>query len=47
LEDSERLEQLRAVDNQIPIQVLIYEGNHFKGVDTLDDLSEIKKIISN
>ena len=47
LEGSERLEQLRAIDNQISIQVLIHEGTHFKGVDTLEDLYEIKKIISN
>jgi len=47
LEESEKLEQLRAIDNQLPIQVLIHHGNHFKGVDTLEDLTEVKKIISN
>jgi 3-deoxy-manno-octulosonate cytidylyltransferase (CMP-KDO synthetase) len=47
LEESERLEQLRAIYNQLPIQVLIHHGNHCKGVDTLEDLTEVKKMISN
>ena len=39
-----RLEQLRALDNGIPIDV-IYTQNSPIGVDTMDDFMEIKKIM--
>lgn len=47
LEIAEKLEQLRALDNDIQIQVFFYKGKPFKGIDTLDDLIEIKKLFSN
>ena len=39
-----RLEQLRALDNGIPIDVM-YTQNSPIGVDTMDDFMEIKKIM--
>ena len=39
-----KLEQLRALDNGIPIDV-IYTQNSPIGVDTMDDFMEIKKIM--
>ena len=39
-----RLEQLRALDNGIPIDV-VYTQNSPIGVDTMDDFMEIKKIM--
>ena len=47
LEIIERLEQLRALDNGITIKVFLYNGKPFKGVDTLEDLIEIKKLFSS
>jgi|TARA_B110000971_G_scaffold221675_1_gene269836 3-deoxy-manno-octulosonate cytidylyltransferase (CMP-KDO synthetase) len=41
----EKLEQLRAIDNNLRIKVFVYSGSHIKGVDTLDDLTTIKKYI--
>jgi 3-deoxy-manno-octulosonate cytidylyltransferase (CMP-KDO synthetase) len=46
-EAAEKLEQLRAIDNNIRIRVFEYHGNHIKGIDTLDDLAEIKKFMIN
>jgi len=46
-EIAEKLEQLRAIDNNIRIRVFEYHGNHIKGVDTLDDLTKIKNFIIN
>ena len=39
-----RLEQLRALDNGIQIDVM-YTQNSPLGVDTMDDFMEIKKIM--
>ena len=44
-EAAEKLEQLRAIDNNLRIKVFEYSGIHIKGVDTLDDLTIIKKYI--
>ena len=44
-EAAEKLEQLRAIDNNLRIKVFEYRGNHIKGVDTLDDLAAIKKYL--
>ena len=44
-EAAEKLEQLRAIDNNLRIKVFEYTGNHIKGIDTLDDLAAIKKYI--
>ena len=47
LEKTEKLEQLRALKNRIPLKVIIYQGSFIKGVDTLEDLVAVKKIICN
>jgi 3-deoxy-manno-octulosonate cytidylyltransferase (CMP-KDO synthetase) len=47
LEKTEKLEQLRALKNRIPLKVLIYQGSFIKGVDTFEDLVAVKKIICN
>ena len=39
-----RLEQLRALDNNIRIDVALIDKNLF-GIDTLDDLERIRKIL--
>ncbi|MDG2252591.1 MAG: 3-deoxy-manno-octulosonate cytidylyltransferase [Methylophilaceae bacterium] len=46
-EATEKLEQLRAIDNNLKIKVFEYHGNHIKGVDTLDDLATINKFMAN
>ncbi|NQW34508.1 MAG: 3-deoxy-manno-octulosonate cytidylyltransferase [Methylophilales bacterium] len=46
-ESSEKLEQLRAIDNNIKIRVFEYHGDYIKGVDTIDDLALVKKFIEN
>ena len=43
-EKSENLEQLRAIENNITIDV-IYANSSPIGVDTLDDYLEIKKLM--
>jgi 3-deoxy-manno-octulosonate cytidylyltransferase (CMP-KDO synthetase) len=45
LERSESLEQLRALENGIPIRVLIVERGSF-GVDTAEDLERVEKILT-
>ncbi|HYX24509.1 MAG TPA: 3-deoxy-manno-octulosonate cytidylyltransferase [Thermoanaerobaculia bacterium] len=44
LERSESLEQLRALENGIPIRVLIVDRGSF-GVDTAEDLERVEKIL--
>ena len=39
-----RLEQLRAIDNGIHINV-VYSKNKYFGIDTVEDYVEIKKIM--
>ncbi len=46
-ESAEKLEQLRAIDNNLKIKVFEYHGEHIKGVDTIDDLVKIKNFIEN
>ena len=46
-EEVNKLEQLRAIDNNLKIKVFEYHGNHIKGVDTLDDLAVINKFMAN
>mgnify|MGYP001385637317 FL=1 len=45
-ERSRSLEQLRALDNNISLKVLKFQGSFMKGIDTLDDLKAIRKILS-
>ena len=42
-EKTENLEQFRALDNNIRIDVALIDKNLF-GIDTLDDLERIRKI---
>ena len=44
LERSESLEQLRALENGIPIRVLVVDRGSF-GVDTAEDLERVEKIL--
>ena len=43
-EKTENLEQFRALDNNIRIDVALIDKNLF-GIDTLDDLERIRKIL--
>jgi len=45
-EKSQNLEQLRALDNNILLKVLKYEGSFVKGVDTLEELKVVRKFLS-
>tara|TARA_B100000035_G_scaffold315484_1_gene336978 strand:- start:34998 stop:35741 length:744 start_codon:yes stop_codon:yes gene_type:complete len=45
LELTERLEQLRAIENDLKIKIFKYQGTHSEGVDTEEDLKKIKKIL--
>jgi 3-deoxy-manno-octulosonate cytidylyltransferase (CMP-KDO synthetase) len=45
LERSESLEQLRALENGIPIRVLVVEKGSF-GVDTAEDLERVEKLLA-
>lgn len=45
LEQTERLEQLRAIENNLKIKIFKYQGTHSIGVDTEEDLKKIKKIL--
>ena len=45
-EETHSLEQLRALDNDILLKVLMYQGSFVKGVDTLDELNAVRKILS-
>ena len=48
LERVERLEQLRALENEIPIRVILTQSRHMVfGVDTPDDLETARRIIGN
>ncbi len=46
LEKIEKLEQLRALSNNLKLKVLSYDGIPIKGVDTLEDLNLVRQIIS-
>ena len=46
LERIERLEQLRALSNNLKLKVVLYDGNPIKGVDTLEDLKLVRKMMS-
>ena len=46
LEKIERLEQLRALSNNLKLRVINYDGDSVKGVDTLEDLDFVRKIMS-
>jgi 3-deoxy-manno-octulosonate cytidylyltransferase (CMP-KDO synthetase) len=45
LERAESLEQLRALENGIPIQVLAVESA-WPGVDTMDDLEAVERLLA-
>jgi 3-deoxy-manno-octulosonate cytidylyltransferase (CMP-KDO synthetase) len=45
LEKILKLEQLRALENNISLLVLNYEGKIHRGIDTPEDLSEIRKYL--
>ena len=46
LERIEKLEQLRALSNNLKLMVVPYDGNPIKGVDTLEDLNLVREMIS-
>ena len=46
LERIEKLEQLRALSNNLKLMVVSYDGNPIKGVDTLEDLNLVREMIS-
>jgi 3-deoxy-manno-octulosonate cytidylyltransferase (CMP-KDO synthetase) len=45
LELTEKLEQLRAIENNLKLKIFKYQGTHSIGVDTEEDLKKIKKIL--
>ena len=45
LEDTLKLEQLRALENNIPLMILKYESKIYRGIDTPEDLLAIKKYL--
>jgi 3-deoxy-manno-octulosonate cytidylyltransferase (CMP-KDO synthetase) len=45
LERIERLEQLRALSNNLKLKVVLYDGNPIKGVDTLEDLNLVREMM--
>lgn len=46
IEKSERLEQLRAISNQISIKMIEHQGSEMIGVDTREDFEKVKKLLS-
>ena len=46
LERIERLEQLRALSNNLKLKVVLYDGNPIKGVDTLEDLNLVRELMA-
>ena len=46
LERIEKLEQLRALSNNLRLRVVLYDGKPIIGVDTLEDLNLVKAMIS-
>jgi 3-deoxy-manno-octulosonate cytidylyltransferase (CMP-KDO synthetase) len=46
LERIERLEQLRALSNNLKLKVMLYDGNPIKGVDTLEDLNLVREMMA-
>jgi 3-deoxy-manno-octulosonate cytidylyltransferase (CMP-KDO synthetase) len=47
LENSLKLEQLRALENNISLMILNYEGKNHRGIDTPEDLDFIRKSLEN
>jgi 3-deoxy-manno-octulosonate cytidylyltransferase (CMP-KDO synthetase) len=47
LEDSLKLEQFRALENNISLMVLNYKVKIIRGIDTLDDLVSIRKYLKD
>jgi len=47
LENSLKLEQLRALENNILLSVLNYKGKVYRGIDTPEDLALIRKYLEN
>lgn len=45
IEQTEKLEQLRAIYNNIQIAMVKHNGKEMIGVDTVDDFNQIKKIL--
>jgi len=46
LERIERLEQLRALSNNLKLKVMLYDGDLIKGVDTLEDLNLVREMMA-
>ena len=46
LEKKLKLEQLRAIENNLPIKVLKYDGKAHRGIDTPEDLVTIQKYLN-
>jgi 3-deoxy-manno-octulosonate cytidylyltransferase (CMP-KDO synthetase) len=47
LEKNLKLEQLRALENNLPLMILNYEGTIHRGIDTPEDLSVIRKYLED
>ena len=47
LENSLKLEQLRALENNISLMILKYEGKIHRGIDTPEDLFLIRKYLES
>lgn len=46
IEIIEKLEQLRALSNNLNIKVVLYDGSPIKGVDSQEDLTYVKRVLS-
>lgn len=46
IEIIEKLEQLRALSNNLNIKVVLYDGSPIKGVDTQEDLTYVNRMLS-
>ena len=45
IEKVEKLEQMRAIFNDIPIKMIEYHGKEMIGVDTIEDFNKIKILL--
>ena len=46
IEKAEKLEQMRAIFNDIPIKMIQYQGKEMIGVDTIEDFNKVKILLS-
>jgi 3-deoxy-manno-octulosonate cytidylyltransferase (CMP-KDO synthetase) len=45
IEKVEKLEQMRAIFNNIPIKMIEYHGEEMIGVDTIEDFNKVKILL--